>query len=154
MKVSASLLAVLATSAAAFDKYQPWGKRDYACVNIYQGIPNNSTVTAGQTIHLRFNRQPTTHCESPLTQYPGDAYSVWLYNNPVRDRDTISFDRSVKIVGDIAESTGAVDVKIPRDLPQVRDGSVWYLRLSTSLSTAPQMPTLYDAAGPFRITAA
>lgn len=108
-------------------------------MNIYQGIPDNSTVTAGQTIHLRFNRKPTTHCADPLNKYPGDKYSVWLYNNPVRNRDTISFDKEIKIVDGIPESAGAVAVKIPKNMPKVNDGSVWYLRVGTSLSTAPQV---------------
>lgn len=126
--------------------YHPaWGKRDYACVNVYQGIPDNSTVTAGQSVHLRFNRTPTTHCADPLAQYPGSNYTVFLYNNPVRNLDTIHFDAQVKIAGDIPESAGKVVVKIPKDLPQVKDGSVWYLRLGTSLSTAPQVSHLLFA---------
>jgi len=108
-------------------------------VNVYQGIPDYSTVTAGQTVHLRFNRKPTSHCTDPLNKYPGDKYSVWLYNNPVRDRDTINFDERMQIASGIAESAGVVDVKIPEDLPQVRNDSVWYLRLDTALSTAPQV---------------
>ncbi|KAJ5625029.1 hypothetical protein N7510_001338 [Penicillium lagena] len=155
MKLSATLLtSILVTSAAAFDKWQPWGKRDYACVNVYQGIPDHSTVKAGQTIHLRFNREPTTHCSDPLNKYPGDEYSVWLYNNPVRHLDTISFDQSIKIVTGIREADGAVAVKIPEHLPRVKNGDAWYLRLDTDLSTAPQMPTIYNAAGPFTIKAA
>lgn len=116
-----------------------WGKRDYACVNVYQGIPENSTVTAGQTIHLRFNRKPTTHCPDPLNEYPGDDYSVWLYNNPVRHRDIIHFDKEIKITDGIPESAGVINVKIPKNLGNVQDGSVWYLRVGTSLSTAPQV---------------
>lgn len=162
MKFTGAIVAsLLATGAAAFDKYQrtspptlypiikpenlsltnylAWGKRDYACVNVYQGIPDNSTVAAGQTVHLRFNRAPTTHCSDPLAQYPGSNYTVFLYNNPVRNLDTIHFDAQIKIAGDVPESAGKVDVKIPKDLPQVKDGSVWYLRLSTGLVTAPQV---------------
>lgn len=116
-----------------------WGKRDYACINVYQGIPDNSTVSAGQTVHLLFNRAPTTHCTDPLAKYPGSNYTVFLYNNPVRNLDTIHFDAQIKIAGDIPESAGKVDVKIPKVLPQVKDGSVWYLRLDTSLPTAPQV---------------
>jgi hypothetical protein len=74
-----------------------------------------------------------------LAQYPGSNYTVFLYNNPVRNLDTIHFDAQIKIAGDIPESAGKVDVKIPKDLPQVKDGSVWYLRLSTALVTAPQV---------------
>lgn len=116
-----------------------WGKRDYACINVYQGIPDNSTVTTGQTIHIRFNRKPTTYCPHPLRQYPSDDYSVWLYNNPRRHRDIISFDKEIKIVDGIPESAGAVAVRIPENLPKVEDGSVWYLRVGTVLSTAPQV---------------
>ncbi|KAJ5682810.1 hypothetical protein N7462_005975 [Penicillium macrosclerotiorum] len=147
MKLTGALLASLAASAAAFDKYQPWGKRDYACVNVYQGIPDNSTVIAGQTVHVRFNRQPTTHCADPLAKYPGDKYSVWLYNNPVRNLDTIKFDQQIKLVDGIPESAGVVDVKIPKNLPKVKDGSVWYLRLGTSLSTAPQVSSAFVYSG-------
>lgn len=57
----------------------------------------------------------------------------------MRNLDTIHFDAQIKIAGDIPESVGKVDVKIPKDLPQVKDGSVWYLRLDTSLPTAPQV---------------
>jgi hypothetical protein len=108
-------------------------------VNVYQGIPDNSTVTAGQTIKVRFDRKPTGRCPDPLTQYPGDDYSVWLYNNPVRKLDTISFDQSIKITSGIKEKAGVVDVTIPKNLPDVKDGSLWYLRVGTSLSTAPQV---------------
>ncbi|KAJ5872660.1 uncharacterized protein N7529_005013 [Penicillium soppii] len=152
MKFTVPVLASLvATSTALFDKNQPWGKRDYSCVNVYQGIPDNSTVTAGQTIKFRFDRKPTGRCPDPLTQYPGDDYSVWLYNNPVRKLDTISFDQSIKITSGIKEKAGVVDVTIPKNLPDVKDGSLWYLRVGTSLSTAPQMPTLFNAAGPFTV---
>lgn len=120
-------------------QYTAWGKRDYACINVYQGIPDNSTVVAGQTVRIRFNRQPTTHCANPFNKYPGENYSVWLYNNPVRHRDTISFDQQVKVTDGIPESAGAVDDKIPKTLPPVTDGSVWYLRVGTWLSTAPQL---------------
>lgn len=108
-------------------------------MNVYQGIPDYSTVKAGQTIHLRFNREPTTHCSDPLNKYPGDEYSVWLYNNPVRHLDTISFDQSIKIVSGIRGAEGVVAVKIPEHLPGVKNGDAWYLRLSTDLSTAPQV---------------
>lgn len=56
----------------------------------------------------------------------------------MRKLDTISFDKSIKITGGIKEKAGLVDVTIPKDLPQVKDGSLWYLRIDTSLSTAPQ----------------
>jgi hypothetical protein len=108
-------------------------------VNVYQGIPDYSTVSAGQTVHLRFNRKPTSHCTDPLNKYPGDKYSVWLYNNPVRNLDTINFDQRIQIASGIPESAGVIDVKIPKDLPKVKDGSVWYLRVDTTLSTAPQV---------------
>lgn len=134
-------------------------------------------MTAGDTIQLRFNRQPTTHCSEP-SKYPADKYSVWLYNNPVRNLDVIHFDQSLKVVDGIDGNKGTVNIKIPKNLPKVKDGSVWYLRLSTTLSTAPQvcplyscscigfwvarrdgganvgsqqMPSLYNAAGPFTI---
>jgi hypothetical protein len=96
-------------------------------------------VTAGQTIKVRFDRKPTGRCPDPLTKYPGDDYSVWLYNNPVRKLDVISFDQSIKITTGIKEKAGVVDVTIPKDLPKVKDSSLWYLRVGTSLSTAPQV---------------
>ncbi|RJE27432.1 hypothetical protein PHISCL_00166 [Aspergillus sclerotialis] len=135
----AILLALSGVSVAAFDKNQPWGKRDYSCVNVFQGIPDNSTVAPGSTIQIRFNREPTTRCPNPLTQYPGDPYSVWLYNNPVRNRDLISFDHSMPLLRDIPESDGGMSITIPADLPDVSDSSVWYLRVQTTLSNAPQV---------------
>lgn len=106
-------------------------------------------MKAGQTVHLRFNRAPTTHCADPLAQYPGSNYTVFLYNNPVRNLDTIHFDAQIKIAGDIPESVGAVAVKIPKDLPQVQDGTVWYLRLGTTLATAPQVSLCLRCAAVF-----
>ena len=64
---------------------------------------------------------------------------MWLYNNLSRDRDMINWDHRVKVKGDIAESDGAVTITIPTDLPAVDDETVWYLRLDTTLSTAPQV---------------
>lgn len=90
-------------------------------------------------MRVQFDRKPTGRCPDPLSQYPGDDYSVWLYNNPVRNLDTISFDQSIKITDGIKEKAGLVDITIPKDLPQVKDGSLWYLRVGTSLSTAPQV---------------
>ncbi|PLB45411.1 hypothetical protein P170DRAFT_389205 [Aspergillus steynii IBT 23096] len=154
MKLSVAVASFLAASvSASFDKYQPWGKRDYSCVNIYQGIPDNSTVAPGAEIDLRFNRAPTTHCADPLSKYEAGTYSVWLYNNPVRNLDTISFDQSLKLKTGIRESDGAVTVTIPNNVTAVKDSSVWYLRVDTYLPNAPQMPTLFDAAGPFTIKA-
>lgn len=151
----ATLLTLWASTVATFDKNQraylqalhywywlylaAWGKRDYSCVNVFQGIPDNSTVAPGSTIQIRFNREPTTRCPDPLTQYPGDSYSVWLYNNPVRNRNALSFDESMPLVSGIPEADGSVTITIPVDLPPVSDSSVWYLRVSTSLLTAPQV---------------
>ena len=128
-----------------------WGKRDYSCINVFQGIPDNSTIAPGTTVDLRFNRAATSNCADPLAQYPGSYYSVWLYNNPVRDLNTINYDKEIKLKDGFSEKDGAVTITIPEDLPAVNDDSVWYLRLSGSLSTAPQMPTIYNAAGPFAI---
>ncbi|EAW14994.1 uncharacterized protein ACLA_004080 [Aspergillus clavatus NRRL 1] len=157
MKLSTAIItSVLAIGASAFDKYQPllaWGKRDYPCINVYQGIPDNAAVAPGTTITLRFNRAPTTHCSDPLTTYPGNAYRVWLYNNPVRVPNSVNYDQSIRITDGIAETDGEVTITIPADLPAVNDDSVWYLRVSTELSTAPQMPSLFDALGPFTIRA-
>lgn len=112
-------------------------------MNVFQGIPDNAAVTEGQTIHLRFNRQPTVHCSDPLVKYPTSKYSVWLYNNPVRNLDTINFDKQIKIADNIPATANAVDVKIPANLPKVNNKDVWYLRLSTSLDTAPQVRVLF-----------
>lgn len=108
-------------------------------------------MTAGQTVHLRFNRKPTSHCADPLNKYPADKYSVWLYNNPVRNLDTINFDKRIQIASGISGSAGVVDVTIPKNLPQVKDGSLWYLRIDSSLPTAPQVCSdCSDAVGIFR----
>ncbi|KAJ5523914.1 hypothetical protein N7494_010564 [Penicillium frequentans] len=140
MKLSAAIItSALVASATAFDKWQR--------------IPDNSTLSPGQTVSLHFNRAPTTHCPDPLAKYPTGTYGVWLYNNPVRDRDTISFAQSIKIEQGINATCGHIYVKIPAKLPAVQHGDLWYLRLDTSLDTAPQMPTVYNAAGPFSITA-
>ncbi|PLB35337.1 uncharacterized protein BDW47DRAFT_128270 [Aspergillus candidus] len=151
MKIAVALSTALAVTVSAFDKNIPWGKRDYPCVNVFQGIPDNSTVSPGAKIDIKFNRAPTTHCDDSLAKYKGGAYSVWLYNNLSRDRDNINFDERVKVQGDIAESDGAVTITIPNDLPAVDDKTVWYLRLDTTLINAPQMPSLFNAAGPFTI---
>lgn len=128
-----------------------WGKRDYSCINVYQGIPDNSTVAPGTTVDIRFNRAATTNCADPLAQYPGDYYSIWLYNNPVRHLDTIHYDKQIKLKDGFSEKDGKVTITIPKNLTAVNDDTVWYLRLSGSLLTAPQMPTIYNAAGPFTI---
>ncbi|KAF7113835.1 hypothetical protein CNMCM5793_004890 [Aspergillus hiratsukae] len=154
MKMSTAVIcSLLAVSASAFDKYQPWGKRDYFCINVYQGIPDNSTVAPGTQLELRFNRAPTTHCPNPLTQYPGSDYKVLLYNNPVRGPNYVTFDQSTMIQQGIKEQDGKVTITVPAELPAVNDDSVWYLRVQTVLETAPQMPSLFNAAGPFRISA-
>ncbi|KAL4892015.1 hypothetical protein BDV59DRAFT_202916 [Aspergillus ambiguus] len=143
---------MLAIGAAAFDKNLPWGKRDYPCVNVYQGIPDNSTIAMGTEITLKFNRQ-STQCNEALNKYPGSPYSLWLYNNPVRHLDDIDWDANVKLADKIAEKDGTVTFAIPRNLTAVKDNTVWYMRLSTVLATAPQMPSLFNAAGPFTIHA-
>ncbi|KAA8647476.1 uncharacterized protein ATNIH1004_006169 [Aspergillus tanneri] len=115
-----------------------WVKCDYSCINVYQGIPDNSTVAPGSKIDIRFNRAPTSHCPDPLNKYAGGNYSLWPYNNPMRNRDTIAYDQSIEIQSDIPESQGVVTITIPENLPVVKDYSVWYLRLSTYLPDAPQ----------------
>lgn len=86
-----------------------------------------------------------------MAQYPGDYYNVWLYNNPVRGMNTINYDQEVKLKDGFSEKDGKVTITIPQNLSAVNDDSAWYLRLSASLSDAPQMPTIYNAAGPFTI---
>lgn len=123
-----------------------WGKRDYFCLNVYQGIPDNSTLSPGQTISLHFNRAPTTHCPDPLAKYPTGTYGVWLYNNPVRNLDTISFTQTIKIEQGINATCGHIYVKIPEKLPAVQHGDLWYLRLDSSLDTAPQVCLPFDCS--------
>lgn len=127
MKISTVIISsLLAISASAFDKCQrkssptsssppaqdspihsiAWGKRDYFCITIYQGIPDNSTVAPGTQLELRFNRAPTTHCPNPLTQYPGSDYKVLLYNDPVRGPNYVTFDQSIMIHKGIKEEDG------------------------------------------------
>lgn len=135
---------------------------------MYQGIPDHSTVAPGAEITLKFNRESTERCDSSLSQYPGTPYYVWLVNNPVRNRDFVSWDQRVKITDGVSEDGGEVTITIPDDLPAVNDDSVWYLRVDTVLSTAPQvslfqsmgsslgtnkvqMPSLFNVAGPFAI---
>lgn len=57
----------------------------------------------------------------------------------MRDRDTISFAQSIKIEQGINATCGHIYVKIPAKLPAVQHGDLWYLRLDTSLDTAPQV---------------
>lgn len=90
-------------------------------------------------MHLRFNRHATKHCADPLAKYPASKYNVFLYNNPVRNLDTIDYDQSIKIATGLDASSGVIDVKIPANIPKVKNGDVWYLRVDTSLDTAPQV---------------
>ncbi|KAE8352034.1 hypothetical protein BDV28DRAFT_8303 [Aspergillus coremiiformis] len=153
MKVPAALsTAVLVASAAAFDKNQPWGKRDYNCVNVFQGIPDNATVAPETEITIKFNRD-SKNCAEYLSKFEGSDYSINLYNNPVRNLDVIKFDKQILIQKDIPEKTGTATITIPskEELGTVADDSVWYLRISTSLQNAPQWPSIFYAAGPFSI---
>lgn len=66
-----------------------------------------------------------------------------LYNNPVRNRDVVSWDQRVRIADGVSEDDGEVTITIPDDLPSVEDNSVWYLRVDTSLLEAPQVISLH-----------
>lgn len=116
-----------------------WGKRDYACINVYEGIPESATLTPGQSVQLRFNRHATSHCSDPLAKYPAGKYNIFLYNNPVRNLDVIDYDQSIKIATQVDGTSGTINVKIPSNLPKVKNDTVWYLRLDTDLATAPQV---------------
>ncbi|OJJ01302.1 hypothetical protein ASPVEDRAFT_191099 [Aspergillus versicolor CBS 583.65] len=151
MKLTTLVTGLLATTAsAAFDKWQPWGKRDYSCINVYQGIPENATLAAGTTVQIAFNRD-SDRCDAVLDQYAAGNYSVWLYNNPNRNLGDLSYDAQAKVVDRIPGTAKNVTVTIPATLPKVKDDSNWYLRLDTVLVNAPQMPSLFNAQGPFRI---
>ncbi|KAL4904348.1 hypothetical protein BDW74DRAFT_29536 [Aspergillus multicolor] len=153
MKFTAAVVTgLLATSASAlFDKYQPWGKRDYSCINAYSGPTENSTIAAGTTVEIKFDRN-SGRCDSYLDAYPAANYSLWLYNNPVSVMNGVKSDAEIKIrQNDIPSNATSVTFTVPTDLPEVDDETVWYLRLSTSLNTAPQMPSLFSVLGPFRI---
>ncbi|KAL4819768.1 hypothetical protein BDW67DRAFT_154093 [Aspergillus spinulosporus] len=151
MKLAAAVVTgLLATSAsAAFDKWAPWGKRDYSCINAYSGPTENSTLTTGTPLEIKFNRN-SGRCDS-LNDYPTGNYSLWLHNNPVRNLGFVNSDYQVKIQDGISSDATSVTFTLPDDLPEVADDTVWYLRLDTYLPTAPQMPSLFNALGPFRI---
>ncbi|OJJ58690.1 hypothetical protein ASPSYDRAFT_45086 [Aspergillus sydowii CBS 593.65] len=152
MKLTTTLVTgLLATTASAtFDKWLPWGKRDYPCINVYQGIPENATLAAGTPVQIAFNRNTDRCTDSGLDQYAGN-YSVWLYNNPTRNMGNLGYDAQAKVVDRIPGTAKNVTVTIPADLPKVEDDSNWYLRVDTVLVNAPQMPSLFNAQGPFRI---
>ncbi|CBF73856.1 hypothetical protein AN8086.2 [Aspergillus nidulans FGSC A4] len=151
MKLTAAVVTgLLATStSAAFDKWAPWGKRDYSCINAYSGPTENSTLTTGTPLEIKFNRN-SGRCDS-LNDYPTGNYSLWLHNNPVRNMGFVNSDYQVKIQDGISSDATSVTFTLPDDLPEVADDTVWYLRLDTYLPTAPQMPSLFNALGPFRI---
>ncbi|KAL4984429.1 hypothetical protein BDW68DRAFT_18896 [Aspergillus falconensis] len=152
MKFAASIVTgLLATSAsAAFDKWAPWGKRDYSCINAYSGPTENSTLTTNTPLEIKFDRN-SGRCDSSLNNYPASNYSLWLHNNPVRNLGFVDSDYQVKIQDGIPSDATSVTFSLPDDLPEVDDDTVWYLRLDTVLATAPQMPSLFNALGPFRI---
>ncbi|KAL2865016.1 uncharacterized protein BJX67DRAFT_383232 [Aspergillus lucknowensis] len=152
MKFTSALVSgLLATSAsAAFDKWAPWGKRDYSCINVYQGVPENATLAANWPVEIGFNRN-SGRCDAIYDQYPNSNYSVWLYNNPVRELGNVQADYQVRLRDGIPSDAGRVTVTLPSDLPEVDDDTVWYLRLDTWLPTAPQMPSFFNVQGPFRL---
>ncbi|PKX96383.1 uncharacterized protein P174DRAFT_457179 [Aspergillus novofumigatus IBT 16806] len=143
MKITAAIVSSLAGSAAAFDKNQPWGKRDCPRINVFQGLPDNATVSLGDKIEFRWNRNPTGHCPDPLCEYPGSDYKIVIYNNPQPGPNGVNAEQT--------EEDGKFRAQIPKSLPVVKDDSLWYLRIETVLETAPQMPTLFIAAGPFTV---
>ncbi|KAL4929777.1 uncharacterized protein BDV17DRAFT_260981 [Aspergillus undulatus] len=153
MKLTAAITTgLLATSAsAAFDKWAPWGKRDYSCINAYSGPTENSTLTTDLPLSIHFNRNSGRCDNDYYDQYPNGNYSLWLYNNPVRDLGFVNADYRVKIQDGISPDAKSVSFQLPEDLPEVEDDTVWYLRLDTYLPTAPQMPSFFNALGPFRI---
>ncbi|BCS24974.1 uncharacterized protein APUU_41418S [Aspergillus puulaauensis] len=153
MKLTSTIISVLlATSASAvLDKWAPWGKRDYACINAYSGPTDNSTIAPNWPIEIRFNRN-SGRCDASLDHYPTAEYSLWLHNNPVRQpAGFVTSEYQVKLQDGIPSDAGSVTFELPDDLPEVGDDSVWYLRLNTYLPTAPQMPSLFNALGPFRL---
>jgi hypothetical protein len=115
-----------------------WGKRDYPCINVYQGIPENATLAAGTPVQIAFNRNTDRCTDSGLDQYAGN-YSVWLYNNPTRNMGNLGYDAQAKVVDRIPGTAKNVTVTIPADLPKVEDDSNWYLRVDTVLVNAPQV---------------
>jgi hypothetical protein len=81
-------------------------------------------VGLGDKIEFRWNRNPTSHCPDPLCEYPGSDYKIVMYNNPQLGPSGVT-----------AEQTA----QIPKSLPDVKDDSLWYLRIETVLETAPQV---------------
>ncbi|KAL3458963.1 hypothetical protein BJX64DRAFT_210728 [Aspergillus heterothallicus] len=153
MKLTSALVTgLLATSASAvFDKWAPWGKRDYHCLNVYQGVPENASLAQNWPVEIGFNRA-SGRCDPIYDQFPTSNYSVWLYNNPVRVNGFVQQDYRVKLVDGIPLDAGRVTIRLPSDLPEVDDDTVWYIRLDTWLPTAPQTPSFFNAQGPFTLT--
>ncbi|KAL2827958.1 hypothetical protein BDW59DRAFT_53301 [Aspergillus cavernicola] len=152
MKLTATLVSgLLATTAsAAFDKWAPWGKRDYSCINVYQGVPENATLAPNWDVEIGFNRN-SGRCGTLYDNFPSGNYSLWLHNNPVLDMGFVKSDYQLKLQDGIPNTAGRITFSLPDDLPDVDDDTVWYLRLDTYLPTAPQMPSLFNAMGPFRL---
>ncbi|KAK2763944.1 hypothetical protein FQN54_009563 [Arachnomyces sp. PD_36] len=152
MKFTAAIITGLlaANASAAFDKYAPWGKRDYYCLNVIQGIPEGTTLTSGDVINIKWNREATALCSDPQADSPASDYKFWLVNDPIRDRDTIDFYGEIIIREGIDGENMEAVFTVP-DAPDARDNTAWYLRLDTTLAEAPQMPSHYSVAGPFTI---
>ncbi|KAL3476500.1 hypothetical protein BJX99DRAFT_141183 [Aspergillus californicus] len=153
MKLTTALASgLLATTAsAAFDKWSPWGRRDYSCVNVYQGIPENATLAADANVDIAFNRN-SGRCGDLYDQYPTSEYSLWLWNNPFRGAGYVTtWDARVQVKDGIPADADSVTFSVPDDLPAVNDDTVWYLRLDTTVPDAPQYPSLFYAMGPFKI---
>ncbi|KAL4787026.1 hypothetical protein BJX76DRAFT_354636 [Aspergillus varians] len=148
---TALLTGLLATSAsAAFDKWAPWGKRDYSCINAYSGPTENSSIAANWPVEIRFNRN-SGRCDALYDGFANAEYTLFLYNNPVREQGFVQSEYQVKLQDGIPADAGSVTFSLPTDLPEVADDTVWYIRLATYLPTAPQSPSLFNALGPFRL---
>jgi hypothetical protein len=96
-------------------------------------------VGLGDKIEFRWNRNPTSHCPDPLCEYPGSDYKIVMYNNPQLGPSGVTAEQTVILYGGIKEEDGKFRAQIPKSLPDVKDDSLWYLRIETVLETAPQV---------------
>ncbi|KAL4804996.1 hypothetical protein BDV18DRAFT_23641 [Aspergillus unguis] len=152
MKLTTAILCGLyaTTASAAFDKFLGWGKRDYPCINAYSGPTDNSTLSAGSTVEIQWDLN-SGRCGNTYDGASTGNYSLWLYYNPVHDLGFANWDHQITIDNAIPPGSNSVTFSIPTDLPADTDEMLWYLRLSTYLPDAPQIPSLFNILGPIRI---
>ncbi|KAK9716777.1 hypothetical protein K7432_006673 [Basidiobolus ranarum] len=133
-----------------FDKRAAWGKRDYSCLD-FNTPAEGARLKAGQIAKLNWKVGQCGSSGDVITTYDLRLYNSLEYSF-ANGLPLIKNTLNTKIIDKLSNKTQSYSWKVPHIKQKGINSNLYYIRITTTSKSNPQMPSLFGIAGPFTIS--